>query len=75
MERPAMIRETHDIDEAFHLGDPILVMPNRPGTVKHQVHVHLPRPHKRGGADFVAARQAIYQESITGEEALADYMV
>jgi NitT/TauT family transport system ATP-binding protein len=35
---------THDIDEAILLGDRILIMSDRPGTIRAEIAVDLPRP-------------------------------
>ena len=35
---------THDIDEAIFLGDRVLVMTARPGTIKCSAGIDLPRP-------------------------------
>jgi len=35
---------THDIDEAIFLGDKVVVMTARPGTIKCQETITLPRP-------------------------------
>ena len=35
---------THDIDEAVHLGDRVLVMTGRPGTVREELSIPLSRP-------------------------------
>ncbi|OWT73827.1 ABC transporter ATP-binding protein [Achromobacter sp. HZ28] len=47
---------THDVDEALFLGDRVLVMTARPGRVKLQQKVDLPRPRR---ADIVTAPEFI----------------
>ena len=61
-ERTTMILVTHDIDEAVYLGDRIVVMSSRPGTVKKIVPVELSRPRDRSSYDFVQIRKSIYKE-------------
>jgi len=39
---------THDIDEAIFLGDRVLVMTARPGTIKYEEVIDLPRPRDPG---------------------------
>jgi NitT/TauT family transport system ATP-binding protein len=35
---------THDVEEAVYISDRVLVMTNRPGRIKKEVEVDLPRP-------------------------------
>jgi sulfonate transport system ATP-binding protein len=61
-EKTTMILVTHDIDEAIYLGDRVVVMSSRPGTIKKNVPVSLPRPRDRSDYDFVQIRKEIYAE-------------
>ena len=62
---------THDVDEAIFLGDRVLVMTARPGRVKLEVAVALPRPRDAGlvlSPAFIALKReilgAIEEESL-----------
>lgn len=50
--RPTMFVVTHDIDEALVLSDRVVVLGGRPGTVRGQIEVGLPRPRARTAAEF-----------------------
>ncbi len=57
---------THDIEEAIELADRIVVMTRRPGRIKSEYRVHLPRPRvlveNRGQPEFVSLRQRIWAD-------------
>ncbi|MHB0764743.1 ABC transporter ATP-binding protein [Stutzerimonas sp. NM35] len=67
-EQMTMILVTHDIDEAIFLGDMVVVMSSRPGTIKTLIPVHLPRPRDRSSLEFMALRRRIYAEFFTQTE-------
>jgi sulfonate transport system ATP-binding protein len=50
---------THDVDEALHLADRIVVMSQRPSTVVEIISVNRPRPRERGDATLAPLRSAI----------------
>jgi ABC-type nitrate/sulfonate/bicarbonate transport system ATPase subunit len=55
---------THDIEEAILLADRIYVMTARPGRIKHEVRVPIPRPRTVAVLDsegFIRLRREIYQ--------------
>ena len=60
---------THDVEEAVYVSDRVLVMTNRPGKIKEEIEVGLPRPrsHKMiSNAAFVSAKAGVL-ESIREE--------
>lgn len=55
---------THDIEEAILLGDRILVMSGRPGSIRADIRVTLPRPRTlsfRKHPDFECIHQQVWQ--------------
>ncbi|SMC37568.1 ABC transporter ATP-binding protein [Sporomusa malonica] len=61
-EKTTMIMVTHDIEEAVYMGDRVIVMSERPGTIKKEFIIDLPRPRNRSNTEFQLLRQAIYRE-------------
>ncbi|MBQ3899460.1 MAG: ABC transporter ATP-binding protein [Lachnospiraceae bacterium] len=61
-ERKTMILVTHDIDEAVYLGDKVVVLSSRPGSVRKIINVDLPRERDRNSPEFAAVRSKIYKE-------------
>jgi NitT/TauT family transport system ATP-binding protein len=50
--KKTIIFVTHSIEEAIYLADRIVVMTYRPGTVKRDIVVDLPRPRDPSAPDF-----------------------
>ncbi len=51
---------THDIDEALHLGDQIIVLSERPTTVKADIRLDFPHPRDLGSGELAKIRREIY---------------
>ena len=52
---------THSIEESIYLADRIVVMTYRPGTIKRDLHVTLPRPRDATSAEFTALQRELTQ--------------
>lgn len=52
---------THSIEEAIYLADRIVVMTYRPGTIKRDMTVTIPRPRDPSTADFNALKRELGQ--------------
>lgn len=50
---------THDLDEAVHLSDRIVLLDRQPGPLRADVRVDLPRPRVRGDAAGAALKAAL----------------
>jgi len=50
---------THNIEEAVYLGDRILVLSNKPTTVKGDIPMNLPRPRDYLDPEFMSIRQRV----------------
>lgn len=61
-EKTTMILVTHDIDEAIFLGDKVIVMSPRPGTIKKTIPVSLSRPRDRSSLPFMELRKEVLAE-------------
>lgn len=58
-QRKTMILVTHSIEEAIILSDRIVVLTRRPGRVKANVMVDLPRPRNEEDPQFIALKRQI----------------
>jgi len=53
---------THNVREAVCLGDRVLVCSARPGRIKKEVRIDLPRPRKLGSLELIKISNCIMQE-------------
>ncbi|MEL7634738.1 ABC transporter ATP-binding protein [Sporomusa sphaeroides] len=44
---------THSVEEAIYLGERIIIMQPRPGRIKEEMTIHLPKPRQRESLQFV----------------------
>lgn len=61
-EKKTIIFVTHNVDEAIFLADKVVVLSERPGTVRKEVKVDLERIRDRTGEEFNIYRQKILSE-------------
>lgn len=60
--KTTMLFVTHDLDEAIYLGNRVVIMNARPGSIQRIVDVNLSYPRKKSDMAFQAYRQQILQE-------------
>jgi NitT/TauT family transport system ATP-binding protein len=62
-ERPrTVVFVTHDIEEAAQLADRVLVLSNRPATIRHELRIDTPKPRDLTNPVVVAAMKIILEE-------------
>jgi ABC-type nitrate/sulfonate/bicarbonate transport system ATPase subunit len=61
-ERHTVLLITHDVEEAVHLADRILVLTPRPATVQSTFDVKIPHPRKLTSPEVQELRVAILRE-------------
>ena len=59
VERKTVVLVTHSIEEAITLSDRIIVMTKRPGRVKEDIRISIPRPRDEESLDVIALRKRI----------------
>lgn len=69
-ERHTVLLITHDVEEAIHLADRVMVLSPRPARIQATFDVNLPHPRKLTSPDVQQLRMAILKE--LGVEAEAD---
>jgi sulfonate transport system ATP-binding protein len=76
-EKVTMVLVTHDIDEAVLLGDRVVIMGNRPGTIQEIINVKLSYPRDRNSNDFINLRRKIYYKFFANQNQLVpeDYII
>ncbi len=61
--RRTVLFVTHDIDEAIYLSDRVIVFTARPGRIKEEIRIELPRPRRveiKKSPDYFAYRSRIW---------------
>ncbi|MGH6991234.1 MAG: ABC transporter ATP-binding protein, partial [Stellaceae bacterium] len=61
-ERKTVVFVTHDLEEAIALSDRVIVLSRRPGRVKADIRVDLPRPRDPVQIRFEQAFQDIHKQ-------------
>ena len=59
MTKTTVLFITHNIEEAVYLGNKIMVLSNKPTTVKETLVNNLPRPRDITSPDFIALRNEV----------------
>lgn len=66
--KTTMILVTHDLDESVYLGNKVVVMQSKPGTVRRIIPIDLPFPRQRTGSLFQKTRQTVMKELETVQQ-------
>ncbi|MDR1587913.1 MAG: ABC transporter ATP-binding protein [Treponema sp.] len=53
---------THNIEEACYLGERVLVLTNKPTTIKENIHVAIPHPRSISDPEFVKLRNHVTEQ-------------
>src|SRR4029077_12654588 len=55
-EKKTILFVTHDIEESVQLADRVVVLSSRPGTIRKQIRIDLPRPRDLDSLEYLNAR-------------------
>jgi ABC-type nitrate/sulfonate/bicarbonate transport system ATPase subunit len=61
-ERHTMVLITHDVEEAIHLADQVLVLSQRPATIQARFEVPFPHPRRLASPEAQALKESILRE-------------
>jgi ABC-type nitrate/sulfonate/bicarbonate transport system ATPase subunit len=61
-ERHTMVLITHDVEEAIHLADQVLVLSQRPATIQARFEVPFPHPRRLTSPEAQALKESILRE-------------
>jgi NitT/TauT family transport system ATP-binding protein len=59
-EKKTILFVTHDIEESVQLADRVVVLSSRPGTIRKQIQIDLPRPRDLDSSEYLEARDEIF---------------
>jgi sulfonate transport system ATP-binding protein len=68
--RPTMLFVTHDIDEALRLADRVVVLLGRPGRIRCEREVAVPRPRRSADPRLARLREYLFDDLSGGGAAL-----
>jgi sulfonate transport system ATP-binding protein len=66
---PTLLFVTHDIDEALALADRIIVLLGRPGRIRRDQPIDLPRPRRRADPRLARWRERLFDDLSGAEDA------
>jgi NitT/TauT family transport system ATP-binding protein len=59
-EKKTILFVTHDIEESVQLADRVVVLSARPGTIRKEIRVDLPRPRDLDSPEYLDVRDEIF---------------
>ncbi len=59
-EKKTILFVTHDIEESVQLADRVVILSSRPGTIRKQISIDLPRPRDLDSPEYLEMRDEIF---------------